>query len=90
MLFNLPPQVHELPQRATLPKGSRSRTNSWGHLGYEGPCPPLGTHRYFFKLYALDTLQGLSVRVSKEQVVKAMEGHLLAQAQLMDTYSPAR
>jgi len=61
-------------------------TNSWGRTGYGGPCPPSGTHRYFFKLYALDTALNLKAGASKEDVLRAMEGHILAQGQLMGTY----
>jgi Raf kinase inhibitor-like YbhB/YbcL family protein len=61
--------------------------NSWGDLHYGGPCPPSGTHRYYFKLYALDTTISLSPGATKEQVLKAMHGHVLAQAELMGTFS---
>jgi Raf kinase inhibitor-like YbhB/YbcL family protein len=69
-----------------LGNGSRNGKNSWGKLGYGGPCPPSGTHRYFFKLYALDRLLGLSSGASAAQLVKAMQGHILATAELMGTY----
>ena len=61
--------------------------NSSGKIGYDGPCPPSGTHRYFFKLYALDTTINLLPGASKEQVLKAMEGHILAQGELVGTFS---
>ncbi|HJS20997.1 MAG TPA: YbhB/YbcL family Raf kinase inhibitor-like protein [Anaerolineales bacterium] len=61
--------------------------NSSGNIGYDGPCPPSGTHRYFFKLYALDTLISLLPGATKDQVLKEMEGHILAQAELMGTFS---
>jgi Raf kinase inhibitor-like YbhB/YbcL family protein len=61
--------------------------NSSGNIGYDGPCPPSGTHRYFFKLYALDTVISLLPGATKEQVLKEMEGHILAQGELMGTFS---
>ncbi len=62
-------------------------TSSFGRRGYGGPCPPGGTHRYYFKLYALDTMLDLAEGASKEQLEAAMQGHVIAQAQLMGTYS---
>jgi hypothetical protein len=56
-------------------------------LGYGGPCPPGGTHRYYFKLYALDTELDLDSGATKDQLLEAMQGHILAEAQLMGTYS---
>jgi Raf kinase inhibitor-like YbhB/YbcL family protein len=61
--------------------------NSSGNIGYDGPCPPSGTHRYYFKLYALDTTIGLLPGASKEQLLREMEGHTLAQGELMGTFS---
>jgi Raf kinase inhibitor-like YbhB/YbcL family protein len=61
--------------------------NSSGNIGYDGPCPPGGTHRYIFKLYALDTTINLLPGVSKEQVLKEMDGHILAQGELVGTFS---
>ncbi|RIH89443.1 YbhB/YbcL family Raf kinase inhibitor-like protein [Calidithermus roseus] len=80
VLFNLPAQTHQLAEKAV--QGVQGR-NSWGRLGYGGPCPPSGTHRYFFRLYALDTLLQLPAGATKEQVLRAMQGHVLAQAELM-------
>ena len=62
-------------------------SNSWGDTGYGGPCPPSGTHRYFFKLYALDAELGLPPGATKGQVEQAMEGHILAQTELIGRYS---
>jgi Raf kinase inhibitor-like YbhB/YbcL family protein len=90
VVFNLPADARELPEQATLPGGSQDGTNSWGRTGYGGPCPPSGTHRYFFKLYALDTTLDLAVGASKEELLQAMEGHILAQTELMGTYSRQR
>jgi hypothetical protein len=67
--------------------GSRQGKNSWNRLGYGGPCPPGGTHRYFFKLYALDSKLGLPAGAGVKQVMDAMEGHILAEAELMGKYS---
>jgi hypothetical protein len=81
LLFNIPAGSRGLeeavPDAPELPDGSRHGENSWGRLNYGGPCPPSGTHRYFFKLYALD----------KQELLDAMEGHVLEQAELMGTYT---
>jgi Raf kinase inhibitor-like YbhB/YbcL family protein len=61
--------------------------NSWGRTGYGGPCPPNGTHRYFFTVYALDTELGLPSGASKDEVIDALEGHVLAEATLMGRYT---
>jgi Raf kinase inhibitor-like YbhB/YbcL family protein len=80
----LPPGLSAVPE---LPDGSRHGHNSWRKLGYGGPCPPSGTHRYFFTLYALDTVLDLEAGAGKSQLLKAMEGHILAEVQLMGTYA---
>lgn len=87
VLFNLPADTQELPEQTTLPAGAQDGKNSWGRTGYGGPCPPSGTHRYFFKLYALDTTVNLTASTDKAQLLRAMEGHILAQAEVMGTYS---
>jgi hypothetical protein len=91
VLFNLPASTRALPEavppEAMLSDGSRHGQNSWRRLGYGGPCPPRGTHRYFFKLYALDTALTLSVGANKEQLLQAMEGHMLMQTELMGVYT---
>lgn len=90
VLYNIPAGTRELPEGvkpdATLADGSRHGQNSWKRLGYGGPCPPRGTHRYFFKLYALDTVLDLAPGATKETLLKAMAGHILAQVELMGTY----
>lgn len=91
VLYNLPAHVRSLPEAvpatAELPDGSRHGKNSWQRLDYGGPCPPSGAHRYFFKLYALDTLLDLDVDAGKETLLRAIEGHILAQAELVGVYS---
>lgn len=91
VLFNLPAGTRSLPEAvpadAELPDGSRHGQNSWKRLGYGGPCPPSGTHRYFFKLYALDTILDIKSGTTKQQLLKAMEGHILGQTELMGLYS---
>lgn len=90
VLFNIPASATGLPvnvpAKATLDDGSVHGNNSWGRLGYGGPCPPGGTHRYFFKLYALDIALNLKTGATKSQLVKAMEGNILDQGQLMGKY----
>jgi Raf kinase inhibitor-like YbhB/YbcL family protein len=91
VLYNLPPDARSLseavPSDAELPGGGLHGENSWRRLGYGGPCPPSGTHRYFFKLYALGMVLGLDAGADKKQVLQAMEGYVLAQAELMGVYS---
>jgi Raf kinase inhibitor-like YbhB/YbcL family protein len=89
VLFNIPPDVSGLPEGTTsakLPSGAGEGLNDWKQTGYRGPCPPIGRHRYFYKLYALDTvLEGLSTP-TKAKVEAAMKGHIIAQTELMGTY----
>ena len=91
VLFNIPAGTTGLPAEissdATLDSGARHGINDFGKLGYGGPCPPGGTHRYFFKLYALDIELELDSGITKAQLLAAMEGHILAEGQLMGTYS---
>jgi Raf kinase inhibitor-like YbhB/YbcL family protein len=93
VLYDIPPSATGLAEgmaSARLPKGAREARNDWGNPGYGGPCPPIGRHRYFFKLYALDTLLGdLGGGAKKADVEKAMKGHILAQAELVGTYQGA-
>lgn len=89
VLYNLPASATELPERvkpADLPAGTRQGLNDWKRTGYGGPCPPIGRHRYFFKLYALDTVLPDLGEASKAQVEQAMKGHVLANAELVGTY----
>ena len=90
VLFNIPSSASglpaEIPSDAVLESGARHGTNDFRRLGYGGPCPPGGMHRYFFKLYALDTELDLDSGLTKDQLVEAMQGHILAEGQLMGTY----
>jgi len=90
VLYNLPADARALPEAIPpddqFADGSRHGRNSWRRSGYGGPCPPGGTHRYFFKLYALDTVLTLEGSVTEKELLRAMEGHILAQAELMGTY----
>ncbi len=91
VLFDLPATATGLPEgvppRATLDPGGTQGINDFGNLGYGGPCPPSGTHNYVFTLYALDTKLGLKARATKEELLKAMQGHVLSQARLVGRYS---
>ena len=91
VLFNLPAEVRSLPANvppdATLANGAVHGSNSWDSIGYGGPCPPGGEHRYFMKLYALDSALELEVGATKEQLLEAMENHIVTEAELMGTYS---
>jgi len=89
LLYNLPPAAAGLPEGvvpAALPAGTREGINDWKRTGYGEPCPPIGRHRYFHKLYALDTLLPDLERPSKVRLEKAMQGHVLAQAELIGFY----
>lgn len=92
VLYDLPADARSLPEsvpkQEQLHDGARQGRNDFGKIGYGGPCPPPGKpHRYFFKLYALDKKLGLKVGATKTGVEKAMQGHILAQAELMGRYS---
>jgi Raf kinase inhibitor-like YbhB/YbcL family protein len=91
VLFNIPPDETGLPAEvapeASLSNGAIHGTNDFSRLGYGGPCPPGGTHRYYFKLYALDTKLNLDSGATKAQLEDAMESHILAEGQLMGKYS---
>lgn len=89
VVYDLPGNVRELPENLprdkTLPNGAKQGMNDFGRVGYMGPCPPSGTHRYFFKVYALDAQTNLPPGKSKADLLKAMEGHIRAQGQIMGT-----
>jgi len=90
VVYNLPTDTAQLeeavPADATLPGGAMQGTSDFGRIGYGGPCPPSGTHRYFFKLYALDAKVDLEPRATKQQLLGVIEQHVLAQGQLIGTY----
>jgi Raf kinase inhibitor-like YbhB/YbcL family protein len=91
VIYDLPADTRELPEgvakKETLENGAKQGTNDFRRIGYGGPCPPHGpAHRYFFKLYALDTKLGLPPRATKKDVEKAMKGHILGQAELIGLY----
>ena len=90
VLFNLPENVLELPENVlkleVLKNGARQGKNDFGKIGYGGPCPPSGTHRYYFKIYALDKKLDTKPGITKKELLKAMEGHMLAEGQLMGRY----
>ncbi len=90
VLFNIPADVKDLsenvPRRSTLSNGARQGINDSHGLGYDGPCPPSGTHRYYFKLYALDVVLTVESGATKVQLLKAMEGHILGTGELMGRY----
>jgi hypothetical protein len=89
VLYDLPVASTGLPAAvapAALPAGTREGLNDWKRTGYGGPCPPIGRHRYFFKLFALDATLGDLRRPTKAQLEQAMAGHVLAHAELVGTY----
>lgn len=86
VLYNLPPDLTELPEG--IKKIGVEGKNDFGRLGYGGPCPPRGkAHRYFFRLYALDTMLELREGTTRARLLQAMQGHILAQGELMGRYS---
>jgi len=90
VLFNLPANIKELaeavPADKELLSGAKQGRNDFRRIGYGGPCPPGGTHRYFFRLYALDSGLDLAAGASKADLLKAIQGHVLAEGQLMGKY----
>jgi len=90
VVYNIPPTVNQLPEgipaTEAIPNGAKQGISDFKRLGYGGPCPPSGTHRYFFKLYALDTQLQLKSEATKEDLVGAMEGHTLGTGQLIGKY----
>ena len=90
VIFNIPGGERDLaeniPSQKELPDGSKQGTNDFRKIGYGGPCPPGGTHRYYFKIYSLDTELDLEAGVTKSQLLQAMKGHVLGEGQLMGKY----
>jgi Raf kinase inhibitor-like YbhB/YbcL family protein len=85
VLFNVPPAASGLPEGSHAPPEASEGLNDWKRAGYRGPCPPIGRHRYFFKLYALDAMLSLK-QPNKAQLEAAMKGHIIGQAELVGTY----
>lgn len=87
VIYDLPPDTSGFPEgMKALPPGAKGGINDFKRTRYGGPCPPIGRHRYFFKLYALDTkLDGLD-NPTKDDVLAAMQGHVIAEAQIIGTY----
>ena len=93
VLYNIPTEAGGLPEAATssdLPAGTGEGLNDWKRTGYGGPCPPIGRHRYFHKLYALDILLPDLDQPTKAAVESAMKGHVIGQAELVGTYQKSR
>lgn len=91
VLYNIPPSVAELedeiPPVATLDNGAIQGMNDFGDIAYGGPCPPSGEHRYFFRLYALDTMLDVEAGMSREDILNIIQPHILAEADLMGVYA---
>jgi len=91
VIYNLPPETRELKENITperkMENGGIQGMNDFKKIGYGGPCPPGGTHRYFFKVYALDTEINLDPGATKQQLLTTMEGHILAKGDMMGKYS---
>ena len=93
VLYNLPASTSRLAEATdhdSLPEGTLEGKNDWKRTGYGGPCPPIGRHRYFFKLFALDVLLPDLKQPTKAELEKAMEGHILAKTEIIGTYQKAR
>ena len=89
VLYDLPAEARGIREAVTedgLPAGTRQGRNSWKRTGYGGPCPPIGRHRYFYRLYALDTRLSDLKEPSKADLAQAMEGHVLARVEIIGTY----
>ncbi|HUB65979.1 MAG TPA: YbhB/YbcL family Raf kinase inhibitor-like protein [Candidatus Methylacidiphilales bacterium] len=86
LVWNLPADTRALAE-GSLPAGAREGKNSFGHVRYDGPSPPSGTHRYFFRLYALDTALSLPVGSDRKALESAMDGHIVGIAETYGTYS---
>ena len=88
--YDIPVSINGLPENLTPVEnpeiGGKQGTNDFGRIGYGGPCPPGGTHRYYFKIYALDTTLNLSPGAEKKKLLEAMEGHIIEQAQTIGKY----
>ena len=93
LLYDIPPSATGLPEGVksdALPRGTREGSNDWHRTGYGGPCPPIGRHRYFFKLFALDRVLGDIGAPSKKDLEAAISGHVIGSAELIGTYERSR
>ena len=86
VLYDIPAAATSLPEGGALPAGTRQGRNDWERTSYGGPCPPVGRHRYFHKLYALDAALGDIGEPTKAELEKAMRGHVLAEGAMVGTY----
>lgn len=89
VLYDIPTSEMRIA-RGGKPSGARDGVNDWKRTGYGGPCPPIGRHRYFFKLYALDKMLGDLGKPTKAELLKAMQGHVVEQTELVGTYERTR
>ncbi len=91
VMYNIPPETRELEENIKktdkLPDGTMQGINDYGRIGYGGPCPPFGTHRYYFKLYALDTILNVAPGVRETDLLKVLFHHNIAEAHFMGKYS---
>ena len=93
VLYNIPPDETGIPEAVasgSVPAGTLEGKNDWGRTGYGGPCPPIGRHRYFHKLYALDTVLSDLGKPTKAELENAMQGHTLGKAELIGTYQKGK
>jgi hypothetical protein len=89
LVWNIDPKTTEIPEKS-LPKGAVQGTNDYSNLGYGGPQPPSGTHRYYFKIFALDQTLDLRSGAKRQELEKALNDHIIAQGQLMGRYTHSR
>jgi Raf kinase inhibitor-like YbhB/YbcL family protein len=90
VLYQIPPDTRSLGEGGPLPPGAQEGMNDFKHIGWGGPCPPPGkAHRYFFRIYALDSKLDSLRQPTRAQLLSAMEGHILAKGELMGTYQKA-
>ena len=90
VVYNIPVAAEGLPEEASshnLPPGTEQGVNDWNNVGYGGPCPPIGRHRYFHKLYALDTMLTITGKANKAKIEAAMQGHIIDSTELMGTFA---
>lgn len=86
ILFNIPAKITSLDAGSPVPEGAANGQNSWGGLGYRGPCPPIGAHRYVFKLYALDKEIAVGDVTIRDVILQAMTGHVIGSTELVGLY----